>query len=264
MQIFAAIVNAAQWKRDLSPSDQWEFFTCGLDGVDIRWANPPQGPSKAESDLAELAFDAGLFVRAHGWTGRTDLKPSKVDGKEGRRSGFEIGKHAEKHGICMFSGNHEKGVWWGGDKNANPGANAFITEFAAALLVNNVAPGELGYSDPSWHYPGAKIEENSKRYYARKHAMAYQGTFKSISSSLSRARKVWETHPITAWLGVGRIDGTGNPVGNYDASKLVALERPSDIDQICFYFGNGSSGQALRGNPKHKSIRELIHEIKSA
>jgi hypothetical protein len=291
MNIAIAAVYARDWvavkstdKPLITASDLTKVLRSGVDAIDIRVESLRRGPSAHELELARRCHAEGVEVRCHSWVGDLSSGPSKADAPMGLVQGEQARAAARVLGATRFGVNAENSVWRGpilpetGRHGANPRANDYLAAFAVAFRIVDCAPTleYLGYAVPAWHYRRADLDRNGiddntvemrvRTAYDTVGVMTYQSSLPAHQSQLARARNVWPEHfqpsprdsRITPWVGVGRIDKKDGQIGNADASIALARE----YGKITFYVGGGAMGQLLAGHPGHRSLVQIISELK--
>jgi hypothetical protein len=291
MNIAIAAVYARDWvavkstdKPLITANELTKILRSGIAAIDIRVESLRRGPSAHEIEIARQAHALGVEVRCHSWVGDVTSGPSKADGPMGLVQGEQARAACRVLGATRFGVNAENSVWRGpvdpvtGFRLANPKANDFLASFAVAFRIVDCPPTleYLGYANPAWHYRRADLDRNGiddntieprvRKAYDTVGVMTYQSSIPAHDDQLARAQRVWPEHfgtapktsCITPWVGVGRIDKKSGQIGNADASITLARR----FGRLTFYVGGGAMGQLLRGHPGHRSIVQIMDELK--
>lgn len=282
IECWFAAVHAPDWLA--LPAADWErVVECGIAGLDIRIAQPRNGPSGAEKRLAKACHDAGLRVRVHGWVGHRGVDGNSIAGhKSGLVDGRAMGTAGHVLGAEMVGMNAERDVWRGANGRANPGALDFYRGFHEGSL--SVYPTgrlqDVGFADPREHYmtadldgdghPDNMIPRDVAELFDLKGVMAYQSNEDTLKRKLARGRAIAGPEMRLAWWsGIGRPSPKAGVVGSYDASLKGCRERWSGIDEWVGYVGFTEPGQSMRtiemltkGHARHRPLVDLVRAIR--
>lgn len=272
-QWIAIVEPSASW-LPLSDTERARVLSLdGLTGLDIR-IRP------GAEIVARDCVQAGLPYRLHSWEGGRDATnlPANWDAAEGARDAARVG--ARRKQIATAAGAPAEGYGLNDERDAwkqNPTAVDALDAFADRYLeLTTERPDHLGFWDPAWHYGArdwdgdgdidTKIPDASKAKFRRKHVMAYQRLYPQIVGTLTRARKVWPTHPMGAYVSIGALAPDGDIIGRPDAIQRVCVERVAGIDEVTHYVGLPESWvrMLMRGNAKVAPLVERIPQIAAA
>lgn len=265
---YISLVSPAKSWAPLTAQDRARILTCGIAGIDVRLGTP------GEADAIGSAIASGLEATGTAWVGhRSPSGHAAVTEILGIQQGRFWADYCLERGLRAFRANAERDVWRGpvdeqtGKPTPAPGALDFLDGFASAF--RSTAPGVTlryaGFAVPSWHYAGAVLPPASMARWQGVDVMAYQSTRTALLNTLARARRQWGSAAMMgAYCGVGRIDESGDVIGNADAWVEVAHSSAARLTTLLHYVGNGAEGQLLQGHSRHVSVVEQVQRIARA
>ncbi|MFT7578393.1 MAG: hypothetical protein ACI9MR_000051 [Myxococcota bacterium] len=273
MRVGVALVRADHtWER-MAEADRRAL----LDACDVISIRVQGAPSLRWDALADAAKTEGVELRIHAWVGsyhdRGPLKrgSSAMTLGSADREGRELATQAAYYGASRAEPNVEAGLFRGprqralGRYQVNPAWRDLLRWYSQGYNdppKTSAQLGWVGYADPAWHYPGARMSAaDRKRFDASTiSVMAYGRTVDAVRRQVRRAAFAWPGRSLCLWISPPRLDRIGRRVGDPAAViEMVRREFSFIVTEILIYIGED---QSRKPTSPRNPLTSLISSIK--